>query len=109
MPSPLRDDPVQLAQRETYEVIEAFALERSDVALGESIGPRRVGRRMDGFYANLFEHGVVAGEVENLIIVADHEARPDAFIVDPHGDVPDLLFQPKTVGIEGGGRVENAA
>ena len=63
---------------------------------------------MDRFKANIFQHGVEAGLLENLVVVADHAIGLDAVVLGPHGDISDLLFQPGLVGIAGGGGIVDA-
>jgi len=107
--SELRDDPVQLRQGKAVKVIETFPSEIGVERFDHGVLIRGGG---DAFYttdADFLQHFVKAAQQESAITVVDHEPWQNVFVLNPHGDVSDLLFQPNLVRVIGGGRAVDAA
>jgi hypothetical protein len=97
MPRVGSDDVLEMAAAEDQEVVEAFATEAADPALGVRSRPGRPHRRLD--YPDAFgaeDLIEVAGEL--AVAVTDKEPRLDALGFELHEQVARLLGHPPPSG-----------
>src|SRR6266498_3741669 len=108
MPRVGSDDVLEMAAAEDQEVVEAFATEAADPALGVRSRPGRPHRRLD--YPDAFgaeDLIEVAGEL--AVAVTDKEPRLDALGFELHEQVARLLGHPPALGVRRDPSQVNAA
>ena len=90
----------EVASSGDQEVVEAFAAQGADPALGDRVGARCSNRAADDADVGAGEHGVDGGG-ELGIAVADQEPKSAGVVAEVHEEVAGLLGDPGSGGVCG--------
>jgi hypothetical protein len=105
---PLAVDVVKLVEAYTEKVVQALALNFSNVAFTERIRHRSAHGCLDDFCSRSFPELVELGRILR-IPVANKIGGPNAQILQPHGGITGLLKNPFFIGIKRGRTHEDPA
>lgn len=97
--SVLAFDVVEMAEAETHEMVQAFALEGTDPRFHERVGVGREQRRADRRDAGVSEQ-LVERERKLRVAVVKNKLRPKLLIIEPHHHVAGLLLDPALIRVK---------